>query len=228
MPAPTIPLSLPIANPTLKDVLSAWKTDIMLSTNCHGLATVQAVRTGSNGLVVVDATMNYSRTYYEKVSDGKYQQKQLDYPQMIDCPVVVLSGGSAALNMPVKQGDQCVILFNDRDMNNYFAGARSGPVASSRLHSFADAIALVGLNSSSFSFDADRAVLTDGDAKVGFNVLTDLLTLQNNSTSLNTVVTDIVNLISAIIPFTTAPPLTQAALLASATLINASVANLLE
>jgi len=224
--APTVPLSLPRANPSLQDVLAAWKNDVMSSTNCHGVATIQSLRTvpvAGGSIRVVTATMNYSRTYYEKVSEGNYQLKTFEYPMMIDCPMITIGGDTAALNMPVSPGDQCLILFNDRDLDNWFAGARTGPVASSRIHSFADAMALVGFNPLGFNFDPDRAILTDGNAKVGFNASTNLLTLQNNLVSLKTTLTDIATALSLLNAATPGNPAT-----AQIALVNVDIAQLLE
>lgn len=228
-PSATIPLSLPIASPSLRDVLSAWKTDVMLSTNCHGIATIQSTRLGSNGLLLVSATMNYSRTYYEKTTSGVYQAKQLQYPQMIDCPAVVLGGGPASASFPIAQGDQCLILFNDRDLTNWFAGAMSGPVQTSRLHSFADAVALVGFQKPS-GLNTDHAILTDGTASVGFNTDTDKLTFQNGDTSLHSVLLDIMGVLSSLNSALTGiiSPTDQAAIAAEISSTNSIVDSLLE
>ena len=43
------------------------------------------------------------------------------YPVLTDCPVFSVSGGAGCLTMPVAAGDPCLVLFNDRDMDGWFA-----------------------------------------------------------------------------------------------------------
>ncbi|CAK9250669.1 unnamed protein product [Sphagnum jensenii] len=75
--------------------------------------------------------------------------------------------------MPIAQGDQCLILFNDRSIDNWFTSGQVQPLASSRLHSFSDGIALVGLNylnngvTKLTNYDSTRAVLRNSTTGVG-------------------------------------------------------------
>lgn len=68
-----------------------------------------------------------------------------EYPLLLDCPCVVLSGGSGRLTMPISPGDSCLVLFNDRDIDNWYSGGQTMPPRTDRLHDFSDAIALVGI-----------------------------------------------------------------------------------
>jgi hypothetical protein len=68
-----------------------------------------------------------------------------EYPLLLDCPCIVLAGGEGALTMPISAGDSCLVLFNDRDMDNWYSGGQTMPPRTDRLHDFSDAIALVGL-----------------------------------------------------------------------------------
>lgn len=234
---PTIPLNLNVANPTLKDLLDFWKQDVMLSTNCHGIATVKAVsKNANNGLITVSATMNYSKTVFVQQQNGSWVSQLQDYPVLVDCPVIVLGGGATALSFPISVGDQCLILFNDRDMNNWFAGAMSGPVASARLHSFADAIALVGFQQLA-SLDTTHAYLTNGNAQVGVQASKagSLVKIANNGTTLNTLLQQLVSNVKDLVTATAAitvtcaspgvassPPINAAAITAVATELTAT------
>lgn len=134
-----------VSDPSLADLLNLFKNQVMMAINCHAIATVQEFSLNEN-LPTIKATINYSRTYFDQDSKGKYVPVQVPYPILVDVPVICLAGGSGALTFPIAVGDQCLILFNDRDLDNWFKGATSGPVATPRLHSFSDGIALVGLN----------------------------------------------------------------------------------
>lgn len=219
------------AEPSLRDVLTQLKTEIFLGLNCHAIATVTKFDSEKQ---TVDAQINYKRTYqvFNKQT-GNYDQKLEDYPQLIDCPAIFLGGGSGALTFPVEADDECLILFNDRDMDNWFQGGNSSGVATQRLHSFSDGIAIVGLRSLGNvleNFDSERAVLRKGQALVGVGK-NDLVKVANNLYTLNQLlqelVTDVKNLITtnAVVgaPCTVSPA-TQAILTSTAN----KIAGLLE
>jgi hypothetical protein len=91
------------------------------------------------------------------------------------------------LTFPIAAGDDCLLLFNDRDIGNWFQGNPPMPVPSLRLHSFADAIAIVGLRPVTASipgYDTANAVLQNGSTKV--SVGESLITIANSMTTLNT------------------------------------------
>ena len=71
--------------------------------------------------------------------------KITEYPLLLDCPCIILSGGKGNLTFPITPGDSCLVLFNDRDMDNWYSGGQTMPPRTDRLHDFSDAIALVGL-----------------------------------------------------------------------------------
>lgn len=68
-----------------------------------------------------------------------------EYPLLLDCPCIILAGGQGSVTFPIQAGDSCLVLFNDRDMDNWYAGGQTMPPRTDRLHDFSDAIALVGL-----------------------------------------------------------------------------------
>lgn len=48
--------------------------------------------------------------------------KTLPYPELINVPLVVMSGGTARITFPVKSGDTVLVLFSERDPTNVLAG----------------------------------------------------------------------------------------------------------
>lgn len=210
---PKIPLGLKSPNPKLKDVLDAVKTDILQNMNCVAIATITAVTvhvgSGTQEIVTVNATVNYNKTYFVRQPNGTYQAQTADYPQIVDAPLIGLTGGFTSLTMPVQPGDQCLILFNDRDLNNWFAGATSGPVATARLHSFSDAIALVGFQQSE-TYSSSHALLTNGIAEVGVAQTNAFPAVQkvrvaNDTTTLYNVLSQLITAIEAITVTTSVP-----------------------
>lgn len=192
-----MPNNNPAANPSLRDVLLQLKQEIMTDFFCHGIATIQSFDADAQ---TVQATMNYKRTYYQQdPQTGNRIPVLQDYPLIIDCPAVVLGGGTTSLTFPIAQGDECLILFNDRDIDNWFEGSTSSGVKTPRLHSFADAIALVGLRNSQrvlTGYDTARAVLQNGTTGVGVGA--SKIKLYNAITTLNTQLQNLCTQIQAI------------------------------
>lgn len=131
-------------DPELKDLLDLFKKDIFLSLNCHHIGTVESFDKTNQ---TCKATINYKKTFYEPNGQGVYRAVLKDYPVLVDCPVMFLGGGGYSLTFPVTQGDECLVLFNDRDIDNWFAGSSNSAVSTPRLHAYTDAIVIVGLRS---------------------------------------------------------------------------------
>lgn len=150
-----------IANsrPTLKDTLDLLAREIGLSTNCHALATVQSFDPDQQS---VTATINYKKSFIQANLDGTTSTRLEDYAILVDCPVVIMQGGKGALTFPIEEGDTCLILFNDRDMDTWVQSGQIDAPPTSRLHSFSDGIALVGVRPFSkalSSYEEDRIAL---------------------------------------------------------------------
>lgn len=197
MSGQAIPLNQVPNEPTLSDLLNLLKREIMLELSCHHIGTVQSVNLTNQQLV---ATVNYTRTFFKlNENTGLYSATQLNYPTVIDCPFVVLGGGTANLTFPIAAGDECLLLFNDRDMDNWFQGGTNAACATPRAHSFSDAVALVGINSLANvvqSYDAARAVLRNGTTGVG--VSSTKVKIFNQTTTLNTLLQSLITQIKAI------------------------------
>lgn len=190
-------LNLNSTDPTLSDVLTEHKKDLMLSMNCHSIAKIESFNSSNQ---TCEASLVYSKTYNTRNDDGTYTPEQVEYPLLLDCPVIVLGGGQSGLTMPIESGDECLILFNDRDIDNWFKGATSGKVASTRKHSFSDGIALVGLKSLSNSisdYDNSNPVLFNGDTKI--TLKEQKIKIENSVESLNDILQDLIIAINGIV-----------------------------
>lgn len=189
-------------HPELKDLLDLLKKDILLSLNSHHIGTVQSFDSSKQ---MASATINYKQTFFSlNEAAGTYDPVLVDYPVLMDCPVLVLGGGSASLTFPITKGDECLVLFNDRNLDNWLQSGGGGGVASGRLHSFADGIILVGLRSLPYSissYNSTHAELRNGNptysgAAVG--VSQTHIKIYNNITTLNTLLQSLLIQIEAI------------------------------
>lgn len=209
---PTIASSQKTVDPSLKDLLDLQAKQIKLDFNCHAIATVQSFDSDNQ---TVTATINYRKTRFVTNSDETFVPVLKAYPIIIDAPAVVLTGGAFSLKMPITKGDTCIVLFNDRDMDNWFTGAVNAPNASGRLHSFADAMVLVGVRSLANSlsgYEDGKVVLGDGtdDLKLGGGLaglyhgttlveLDSKVKIANATRNLNTVLQSLITAIEGLI-----------------------------
>ena len=68
-------------------------------------------------------------------------------------PVMSFGGGDYHLTMPVKQGDECLLLCVDRSIDLWHARGGEGDPVDLRRHNLSDAIAIVGLRSTPRKLD---------------------------------------------------------------------------
>lgn len=124
----------PTANPQMADLINKAKQDIAYNLNAVQIGTIESYSAQKN-------TAQISINFKRQLPTGAI----LSYPLLVDCPVFILSGGDADLSMPIESGDQCIILFNDRDIDNWHYSGAKGIPSSPRAHSLSDGMALVGI-----------------------------------------------------------------------------------
>ena len=98
-------------------------------------------------------------------------------------PVYTMGGGGCTVTFPIKKGDECILLFNDREIDNWLeqGGINSSPTTL-RLHDKSDAFALVGVRSfprslSGYSGNSAQLRSDDGQTYVDLNPTTQKLTM---------------------------------------------------
>ena len=121
--------------PELKILFDQHKAEIFATLNCVQIGKIEKVTAS-------EQTVEISLQIRRLAEDGTSEA----YPVLVDCPYFVLQGGGAYIDMPIKADDYCLVLFNDRDIDNWWSTANVADPASTRKHSFSDAIAIVGLN----------------------------------------------------------------------------------
>ena len=190
-------MNLNNADPVLQDLLELHKKDILLSFNCHAIATIQSF---DGEKQTVTATINYTKSYFQRNKDtGKYEKIEVDYPLLMDCPAIVIRGGKAGLTMPIKKDDHCLILFNDRSLDEWFKSGQKVPLESPRLHDLSDGVALVGLSHTQNSikdYDLENPVLFNGETKI--TIKETKIVLENETESLNDILQDLIIAIKGI------------------------------
>lgn len=175
-----------VAGFDLPTLLDSYAKNTSYNINCHAIGTVTKFNSAQQ---TVEATINYPQTVNGKL---------IQYPVLLDVPVVMMQGGNGILTFPVAVGDTCLILFNDRDINAWFSSGNTTTLDSQRLHSLADGIALIGIRSLRNpveTYDEDRVELRNDKAKVSIGE--EKLSLENDVTSLKKIFDDLLDLLAA-------------------------------
>jgi hypothetical protein len=171
------------AQPNLAEVLQQLQRNIFLQMNCHAVGIIRAFNSTTQ---LAQVEIAYSKVQYVLSGSLEYTKTTPAYPLIASVPVIILSGGDARLEMPIQPGDECLLLFNDRDFTTWWDNGQPNQAPSTpRAHSFSDAIALVGVTSkvNAYSnFDSTRASLRNGTTRVG--VSSSKVLIENNTKTL--------------------------------------------
>lgn len=76
--------------------------------------------------------------------DQQGKRSDVELPLLVDLPVVFPHGGDYVLTFPVTPGDECLVVFASRCIDNWWMSGDVQPQYEQRMHSLADGIALVG------------------------------------------------------------------------------------
>lgn len=217
----------------LTDILVELARGINLKLNCHAIAQIKSFNATTQ---TCTATINYQKTIVTRNSDGTYSEKAENYPVLVDVPVIILIGGNSALTFPISAGDDCLILFNDRDMDNWVTSGQVLPPNTARLHDLNDGVALVGLRPATkaiASYDTTRARLQNGNTYVGVGaskvkIDNGTKTLKDLLDATNGILKILNDLNTALVPTTGINPASQAAITAQIVALNTVIGSLLE
>ncbi|WP_314143292.1 Gp138 family membrane-puncturing spike protein [Buttiauxella noackiae] len=90
----------------------------------------------------VTAVVQPAIRYVENDNDGNRVTQ--NYPLLVDVPVVFPRGGGCTLTFPVKDGDECLVIFSDRCIDFWWQSGGVQEPVDDRLHDLSDAFCIVG------------------------------------------------------------------------------------
>lgn len=215
-----------IIEPSLADVLTNTKRDIFSTFNCVKIGQVVSFDTAKK---TAQVQILFKRVVADAGSaDGRGIQS---YPVLVDVPVFTLQGGGGAIQFPIQAGDQCILLFSDRRIDEWFQNGAEAAPADGRMHDMSDGIALVGvnaLNSGLMTYPTDKVVLSYlgsrfeltatgwnfvGTGSAEIDLAGAIVTIKNSTTSLLVVLNGLIDVIKTL-QVTGPLPLTPAAIAA--------------
>jgi hypothetical protein len=117
----------------LRALFDDVKAEMSYSLNCHMLGQIVAYNPATGKSSVRLSTLRV------------LGDKEVPYPILTDCPTFVMAGGrSAYFTVPIQPGDHCLVLFHDRDIDNWDLTGGTVPANTARAHDLSDGLVLVG------------------------------------------------------------------------------------
>lgn len=193
-----------VIDPDLAEVFSIFKQDLLASFNCIKVGRIQSF----------DATKHTAQVQilFKRVLPDLSIKS---YPLLVDVPVVSMQGGGGSLQFPIAAGDQCLLLFSDRRIDEWFQNGAEAAPGSPRLHDLSDGFALVGVNALNSSLPAapsNKVVLQYQGSKfeltaTGWNIvgtggaeidLDVLVRIKNSTTSLLTLIDTFIDVLKTL------------------------------
>lgn len=130
----------PITPPSLQSLFGLRIANALAATNCHTIGKII-------NFYPLTQTADISINFIKIIINDPSPNVAVPYPNLVNCPVVIMSGGGGALTFPISPGDDCLVMFNDRDFDAWYQSGQITLPNSNRIHDLSDGIALVGINS---------------------------------------------------------------------------------
>lgn len=121
-------------DPGLNEVLNGFKFEIFRDLNCHTI-----------GEIVNFEPSNQTASIKIKIQ-ATVNGNVVSHPILLNCPCIILTGGTASLRLPITAGDSCLVLFNDRNIDNWYSNGQDNIPPTNEMHCLSDGIALVGIH----------------------------------------------------------------------------------
>lgn len=116
---------------------------------------------------VVEISVFSAKT--EGTSIDRLSVDNVFYPLILDAPIVFPRGGGVTLTFPVKEGDECLVVFADRCIDFWWQSGNVQNGSRGRMHDYSDAFVIPGPQSqakkiSGISTTAAQLRTDDGSA----------------------------------------------------------------
>ena len=114
--------------------------------------------------------------------NGKY----IEIPELLDVPFFILGGGDYSITMPIKKGDECLIIFGDSCIDSWWQNGDIQNPIDSRRHDLSDGFALIGFKSQKNKLDnySDEAFQIRQNDEVPFEINDDSIKITKNETEI--------------------------------------------
>jgi protein gp138/GpV-like protein with Apex motif len=177
MTDPFIPTKQNPVPPDLRSLFTSLGFEIKKQINCARPGIVQSFNSGNATAIVQIAQQQVT-----SVSPAGVRTLAAFSP-LVEVPVYTMGGGGVTVTFPIAAGDECIVLFCDREIDNWLqSGGTDTAPTTPRLHDLADGIALVGIRSfprslSGYSANSAQLRSDDGTVTIDLNPSTQKISL---------------------------------------------------
>ena len=121
-------------------------------------------------------------------SSGNFAWDKL--PVLLDCPVFFPAGGGCTLTFPIKEGDECLVIFASRCIDAWWQSGGIQNQAAFRMHDLSDGFVFAGVRSqprviSNISTSSVQLRTDDGTAFMDLDPTTHVMTLTATTLNIN-------------------------------------------
>lgn len=92
----------------------------------------------------ITQTCTIQPTIREKVINSEYSSSWQDLPLLLDVPICIPKAGNFALTLPVKKGDECLVIFSDMCIDAWFSLGGIQNQIEKRRHDLSDCFCILG------------------------------------------------------------------------------------
>jgi hypothetical protein len=183
-----------VINPNLSDALNQLKNNIFSELNVNNIGKITAYNPENN-------TVQVELWQLKQINDEDFTPTLLT-----GVPLVSLGTATSRISAPNPVGSYCVLLFLDRNIDNFLTTGERYLPANGRMHSYADCVALLTLNSyidKPVMYDENALTLYNGTqfAKIfndSMELYAEKIKLYNSQTTLLTLINTLIDTIKGL------------------------------
>lgn len=130
-----------------------------------------------------EQTVTVQPALRENIVDGKGKNTWTKLPLLLDVPICIPRGGGFALTLPVKKGDECLIIFNDMCIDAWFTHGDIQNQIERRRHDLSDAVCIPGIWSQKkriLNYSTTSAQLRTEDGSQKIDITSNKITISGN------------------------------------------------
>ena len=194
-----------INEPQLEDVINGAVDDLAYTLNCHRV-----------GIIESFDPVNQTATI-KLVDKGVYEYTEnetiIDYPPLLEVPVLIHKATDGGITIPIIKGDTCLVVFNDRDLDNWLLNGLIQRPNTLRKHDLSDAIAIIGIKNQKnkiadynnlatvINYKNNKITIDDAEINLlnsvgnGNIIIDDKIDIKNAAENLKALITDFINIV---------------------------------
>lgn len=94
-----------------------------------------------------NCTVEVSPAIHGKILSPSGIWQDFPLPKLVDVPCVFPHGGGFLFTFDIEKGDECILIFSERNIDAWWQSGAVQPQPDNRMHSIGDAFAIVGIRS---------------------------------------------------------------------------------